>query len=433
MKELLDSLRNLDSDVKVIQADPTSVLYSAKSFAEIASLPNITPIPAEVLRGISDLGYTRPSKIQESALPLLLKNPAKSATNRLGKAENLIFQSQAGTGKTCAFAVNILSRVDPSQNVPQALVVTPTVLLCKQIVKVLEVMGKHTRCRVAPFFAGDRAERGAPVDPDVRPAGEPETDASGQFFQHVLVCTPGKLASELKRRSPRISPQHIKVVVLDEADHLVKDNFYDDVVQIMRGLSPMTQTVLLSATFDQELLDVSKELVPQPVNIITLPQSEVFLNDNVFQMYAECEDKFQVLERIIRAVQFDKMLIFTESRDDSQQLTIKLGQKQFPVNLVNGSVGKAEQTAILERFRTGKDKILVATNVLARGIDVDDVSLVIHYDLPVMQVFDQQGRSFLTADSATYVHRAGRTGRFGKKGVSICLLQRLLPVFPPNL
>lgn len=414
---VLEHVKAATDSIEVQQADPSSVLYSVKDFEEIAHLPNITQIPPAVMRGIKDLGYVRPSKIQEAAIPLLLKNPVASKANPLGKPENMIFQSQAGTGKTAAYAITILSRVDPSLHEPQALIVTPVFNLCLQSKRVIERMASHTGIRIQAVYGGQMQD-GVPVAPPPR------------YTAQVLVCTPGSLANEVKlvKARQRFDRNLIKVLVLDEADHLVDEQFLPDIKEILSKMPNMVQTILLSATFDQGLLELAEKLISRPLNRITLPQQEVCLT-NVKQLFAECvdapdHDKLSAIIAVIRSAQFGKMIIFVERRDDAMELATKLSSMGISVGALHGQFDRGLQDSILQRFRDGKDKVLVTTNILARGIDVAEVSLVVHYSLPQTQVSDERGRRCWMADCSTYVHRSGRTGRFGKRGVSLALVDQ---------
>eukprot|EP00051_Salpingoeca_urceolata_P028197 m.485570 g.485570 ORF g.485570 m.485570 type:complete len:540 (-) comp23873_c0_seq1:49-1668(-) len=405
-KEVKDSLLiEVDAaQIKVQQADPRSPLFSAKSWDELATMAHLQKIPPGVLQAIHELEFTKPSKIQESAIPLLLKNPQ----------ENLIFQSQAGTGKTAAFVITILSRVVPAEQNPQAIVVSPTKELAQQIKTVVESLAKHTPIKTICVYGGmDR------VNPPIVP--------------HVVVATPGKLADFLKPRPVHkrfFDPAKIRVLVIDEADQMIDSGFRDKMIAIKKPLSGNLQMILLSATFEDHLMTFAETYVPAPVNKIVLPKQEVSV-ENVKQMFIVCQGdagKFAALEAIYDNVSVGQTIIFAERKNTARQLQQRLQGSGHACSLLLGDMQIAEREQHMDRFRAGTDKVLIATNVLARGIDVRNISMVVNYDIPIKFVSGDYFAPCNPADPDTYLHRIGRTGRFGKKGSAITLIDANQPI-----
>lgn len=381
MKKVLRShLMNVKSEVEVLQRDPKSPLYSVRSFEEL----NLKP---ELLKGVYDMGFNKPSKIQETALPMLLADPPS----------NMIAQSQSGTGKTAAFALSMLSRIDISKQYPQALCLSPTFELAKQTGSVVEKMGKYmisSGLRVSYALRGSRLERGAKVD------------------DHIIIGTPGTLLDWILRfRS--FDPKKITIFVLDEADVMISTQGHQDQsIRIQKCLSKECQMLLFSATYEQQVMNFATSIIPDPV-IIRLRREEESL-DNIKQYYVMCysaEKKYEALANLYGVLTIGQSMVFCHTRKSASWLSQKMSQDGHAVGLLTGELDIEQRLNILNRFRDGKEKVLITTNVCARGIDVEQVTIVVNYDIPV----DQMNRP----DFETYLHRIGRTGRFGKKGLAI--------------
>ncbi|XP_061030327.1 ATP-dependent RNA helicase DDX19B isoform X2 [Eubalaena glacialis] len=331
------------------------------------------------------MGFNRPSKIQENALPLMLAEPP----------QNLIAQSQSGTGKTAAFVLAMLSQVEPANRYPQCLCLSPTYELALQTGKVIEQMGKfYPELKLAYAVRGNKLERGQKIS------------------EHIVIGTPGTVldwCSKLKF----IDPKKIKVFVLDEADVMIATQGHQDQsVRIQRMLPRNCQMLLFSATFEDSVWKFAQKVVPDP-NIIKLKREEETL-DTIKQYYVLCnsrDEKFQALCNIYGAITIAQAMIFCHTRKTASWLAAELSKEGHQVALLSGEMVVEQRAAVIERFREGKEKVLVTTNVCARGIDVEQVSVVINFDLPV----DKGGNP----DNETYLHRIGRTGRFGKRGLAV--------------
>ncbi|XP_077998714.1 ATP-dependent RNA helicase DDX19A-like [Glandiceps talaboti] len=378
-KALRDKLVNIKHEVEVLRKDPNSPLYSVKSFEELHLRP-------ELLKGVYGMGFNSPSKIQETALPMLLADPPK----------NMIAQSQSGTGKTAAFVLAMLSRVDTTTDYPQALCLAPTYELALQIGEVAEKMGSQI-----PGLGIRYAVKGEKLS------------RRDKICEHIIIGTPGTtLDWALKFKFFDISK--VRVFVLDEADVMIATQGHQDQsMRIkMRLNERICQMMLFSATYDEVVIKFAQGIIPDP-SIIRLRREEESL-DNIKQFYIECnsqDDKFEALANIYGTVSVGQAMIFCHTKRTAAWLAEKMSIEGHAVALLTGDLTVEQRVAVLNRFRDGKEKVLITTNVAARGIDVESVTVVVNFDIPV----DVNGH----ADCDTYLHRIGRTGRFGKSGLAL--------------
>lgn len=357
------------------QADPNSPLYSIKSFEDLGLHPDL-------LKGLYSMGFQKPSKIQERALPLLLQNPPR----------NMIGQSQSGTGKTAAFTLAMLSRIDFSKKITQAICLAPSRELARQIMSVVIAMGSFTPVTTA-YAIKDSVERGAKVD------------------AQVVVGTPGTLTDLLRKRA--IESREIKIFVVDEADNMLDQQGLGDQTLRVKNLVPRTcQIVLFSATFADNVRTFAAKFAPG-ANEIKLKQEELSV-EGIKQFYMDCaseDKKFDVLVELYSLLTIGQSIIFCKRRETADVIAKKMGEQGHQVVSLHGSKDATERDRVIDDFRDGKSKVLITTNVVARGIDILQVNMVVNYDLP------------MTADNKpdveTYLHRIGRTGRFGRKGISV--------------
>ncbi|XP_072282690.1 ATP-dependent RNA helicase DDX25 [Pyxicephalus adspersus] len=378
-KSLVESPHN----VEVLQRDPTSPLYSVKTFVELHLKP-------ELLQGVYAMGFNRPSKIQETALPMMLADPP----------QNLIAQSQSGTGKTAAFVLAMLSRVDPLKKFPQCICLSPTFELALQTGEVIEQMGKYCEgVKIVYAIRGNRPLKGTYID------------------AQIIVGTPGTVMDwcfKLKL----IHLEHIRVFVLDEADVMIGVQGYTDhSVRVKRAMPENCQMLLFSATFEDTVWCFAERIVPDP-NIIKLKKEEMTL-DNILQFYDACanrEQKLQALCNIYSTFTIAQAIVFCQTRKTAKWLACEMLKDGHMVELLSGELTVTDRAIIIQRFREGREKVLITTNVCARGIDVQQVSVVVNFDLPL----NTDG----LIDFETYLHRIGRTGRFGKKGIAITLVEK---------
>lgn len=369
------------NDLEIQRKDPNSPLYSVRSFEALNLKPSL-------LKGVYGMGFNAPSKIQETALPTLLADPP----------QNMIAQSQSGTGKTAAFVLAMLSRVDTSLNYPQVLCLSPTYELALQTGEVATKMSQFS-----PELTIRYAVRGEEI-----PRGSQITD-------HIIIGTPGKsLDWSIKFRFFDLSK--IKVFVLDEADVMIATQGHQDQsIRIQKKLSPSCQMMLFSATYDTDVMNFAENIISNPV-LIRLRREEESL-DNIKQYWVQCETseaKHAAISNIYGVITIGQAMIFCQTRKGATWLSDKLKKEGHAVALLSGDLSVDDRIRVLDRFRDGLEKILITTNVMARGIDVEQVTIVVNFDLPV----DVNNK----ADCETYLHRIGRTGRFGKHGLAINLV-----------
>ncbi|KAH6683249.1 putative ATP-dependent RNA helicase dbp5 [Halenospora varia] len=376
---LHDATYEVEVSLADLQGDPNNPLYSISSFDDLGINP-------QILKGLYSMNFKKPSKIQEKALPLLIRDPPT----------NMIAQSQSGTGKTAAFVITILSRLDYSQpNKPQALCLAPSRELARQIEGVVRSIGQFVEGLTIQAAVPGAVERGASVG------------------AMVVVGTPGTVMDLIKRR--QFDTSQMKVLCLDEADNMLdQQGLGDQCIRVKKMLGNVKQTLLFSATFPDEVMHYAKQFSPN-ANMIQLKRDELTVQ-GIKQMYMDCtgdEGKYETLAALYGLMTIGSSIIFVKKRETADGIAARLMKDDHHVVAVHGAFEGAERDRILEQFRTGRAKVLITTNVLARGIDVQSVSMVINYDIPM------KGRSDSEPDSETYLHRIGRTGRFGRVGVSI--------------
>ncbi|KAI5952740.1 DBP5 [Candida jiufengensis] len=357
-----------------LQADPNSPLYSVKSFEELG-------LKESLLKGLYSMKFNKPSKIQEKALPLLISNPPT----------NMIGQSQSGTGKTAAFSLTMLSRVDESIKAPQCICLAPTRELARQTMEVITTMGKFSKITYQLVV--------------------PESVERNKVDSQIIVGTPGIVNDFVNRRY--IDTRNIKVFVLDEADNMLDaQNLGDQCIRIKNKMPKTCQLILFSATFPQDVRRFAEKMVPN-ANSLELKQEELNV-DGIKQLYMDCnseQHKFEVLCELYGLLTIGSSIIFVERKNTADEVYLKMKHAGHKVSLLHGGLEHSERDRLIDDFREGRSKVLITTNVLARGIDIASVSMVVNYDLPTTP----QGQ----ADPSTYLHRIGRTGRFGRVGVSV--------------
>merc|ERR1712241_779053 len=363
------------NDLEIQRKDPKSPLYSVKSFEALNLKPSL-------LKGVYGMGFNAPSKIQETALPTLLADPP----------QNMIAQSQSGTGKTAAFVLAMLSRVNTSLKHTQVLCLSPTFELALQIGEVASKM-----CQFCPELTIRYAVRGE------------EIARGSKLDDHIIIGTPGKVL-DWSIKFKFFDLKKITVFVLDEADVMIATQGHQDQsIRIHKNLSAECQMLLFSATYDQNVMDFAENIVSNPVTIKLRREEESV--SNIKQYYVNCDNpdaKYRSIANIYGVI------TICHTRKTASWLVEKMTGEGHAVALLSGELSIDQRIQVLDRFRDGLEKILITTNVLSRGIDIEQVTIVVNFDLPV----DVNG----DADCETYLHRIGRTGRFGKHGLAINLV-----------
>ncbi|XP_049516962.1 DEAD-box helicase Dbp80 [Dermacentor silvarum] len=383
MRKILRSrLVHTSHAVEVQYKDPKSPLHSITTFEDLRLRP-------ELLRGVYDCGFDKPSKIQETVLPMLLADPPL----------NMIAQSQSGTGKTAAFILASLSRVDETQRYPQVLILSPTYELAVQTGNVAKKMAAWCpRITFSYAVRGNNYSRGEKIQ------------------DQVILGTPGKIVDwAFKFKFFELS--RIKVFVLDEADIMIAmHGHHDQCIRVHKRLSPSCQNMLFSATYGKDVMEFAEMIIFNPV-VIRLRKDEESL-ENVKQYYVVCsskEEKFWAISNIYGVLAIGQTIIFCHTRQEADWLARKLTEEGHAVGMLSGDLTIEERIAVLKDFRLGKKRVLITTNVCSRGIDVEQVTMVVNYDLPV----DMKGQ----ADCETYLHRIGRAGRFGKSAIAVSMVE----------
>jgi translation initiation factor 4A len=342
-------------------------------------------LPEEILRGVYANGFEKPSAIQQRGIV-----PIK-------EGRDILAQAQSGTGKTGTFVTGSLTRVDPELKQVQVLILAPVRELAQQIYNVGVQISK---------FMNDKkginvycATGGTPLRDDIR-----AIERGCQF----VIGTPGRVYDLMNRNV--LKRNHIKVLVMDEADQMLEDRFKEQVLCILeKGFPATTQVALFSATMDKDVIDVANTMLRNPVRIL-VDAKEVPL-DGIKQLYVELEMeswKFDVLCDLYTQLTISQALVYVNERKKAEMLAEKMTQQGFPLSVIHGEMDVNERKKRMTEFRTGEVRVMISTDMLARGIDVQQVSLVINYELPV--------------DIENYIHRIGRAGRFGRRGVTINLI-----------
>ncbi|KAH9938370.1 ATP-dependent RNA helicase FAL1 [Fomitopsis serialis] len=339
------------------------LIFESSEAVSVVSTFDDLGLKEDLLRGIYAYNFEKPSAIQQRAiLPII-------------QGRDVIAQAQSGTGKTATFSISILQSIDVTVRETQALVLSPTRELATQIQSVVLALGDYMN--------------------DIRKL---------EYGQHVVSGTPGRVFDMIRRRSLRT--RNIKMLVLDEADELLNKGFKDQIYDVYRYLPPATQVVLLSATLPYDVLEMTTKFMTDPVRILVKRDELTLEGIKQFFVAVEKEDwKFDTLCDLYDTLTITQAVIFCNTRRKVDWLTEKMRAANFTVSSMHGEMVQKERDAIMAEFRSGTSRVLITTDVWARGIDVQQVSLVINYDLP--------------ANRENYIHRIGRSGRFGRKGVAI--------------
>jgi len=334
----------------------------------------------DLLRGIYAYGFEKPSAIQQRAIiPCVL-------------GKDVIAQAQSGTGKTATFSISVLQKLEVENRRCQALLLAPTRELAQQIQKVVVALGDYMKIECMACIGGTL------VREDMRKL---------EAGVHVVVGTPGRVFDMINRRA--LGVDSMRQFVLDEADEMLSRGFKDQIYDIFRLLPSTTQVILLSATMPMDVLDVTKRFMREPIRILVKKEELTLEGIKQFYISVEREEwKLDTLCDLYETLTITQAVIFCNTRRKVDWLTEKMHGRDFTVSAMHGDMTQQERDVIMREFRTGSSRVLITTDLLARGIDVQQVSLVINYDLPT--------------NRENYIHRIGRGGRFGRKGVAINFL-----------
>lgn len=333
-----------------------------------------------LLKGIYGYGFESPSAIQSRAIMQIISG------------KDIIAQAQSGTGKTATFSIGMLQVIDPNSKECQALILSPTRELASQSQNVISHLGGYMNIRSHACVGGKN------VGQDIQKL---------QQGQHVISGTPGRVLDVLKRR--QLNPRNCKMLILDEADELILKGFKDQIYEIYKMLPSTIQVVIVSATMSKEVMGITNKFTTDPIKIL-VKRDDISL-EGISQYYIQCEQeawKFDTLCDLYDNLTITQAVIFCNTRVKVNWLADQMKKANFVVVAMHGDMKQEERDVVMNDFRLGNSRVLITTDVWARGIDVQQVSLVVNYDLPL--------------DKENYIHRIGRSGRFGRKGVAINLL-----------
>jgi ATP-dependent RNA helicase DeaD len=334
-------------------------------------------IDERVLRALSDAGYEAPSPIQAAAIPPLMEG------------RHLVGLAQTGTGKTAAFAIPILSRIDLSQRAPQALILAPTRELALQVAEAFGRYAHHIPgLHVLPIYGGQ--SYGVQLSALRRGA-------------HVIVGTPGRVIDHLEKKTLDLS--QLRFLVLDEADEMLQMGFQEDVETILATTPEDKQVALFSATMPAQIRRISKKYLTDAAEITVANKTVTAANTRQRYIYVGHQQKLDALTRVLEVESFEAMIVFVRTKQATEELAERLRSRGFSAAAINGDLAQAQRERTIGQLKSGALDILVATDVAARGLDVERISHVVNYDIP--------------HDSESYVHRVGRTGRAGRSGEAL--------------
>ncbi len=337
------------------------------------------PLSQEIINGIEELGFRNLFPIQAQAIMPLLEG------------KDVIGQAQTGTGKTAAFGIPMVERLNPKIKSVQGLVLEPTRELAVQVAEHISRIGKYASFKVLPIYGGK------PIQKQIYAL---------ERGVHIVVGTPGRIIDHLKRGTLDLAS--VKVVVLDEADRMLDMGFIDDIEYILSNVPTNRQTSLFSATIDQSVMNVCDRYMKNPEKILVSKDEIALTQMDQYYMVVNPKSKFQILCNILDENHIEKAIIFCKTRTGTSMLADRLWRRRYDAKPLHGGFTQAQRDSVSNSFRKGRLKFLVATDVAARGLDIQGITHIINYDIPL--------------DALVYFHRIGRTARMGGEGTAITLV-----------
>lgn len=335
----------------------------------------------DILKAITEMGYASPMPVQEKVIPHLLNENS-----------DVVALAQTGTGKTAAFGLPVLQRIDTKLRRPQALILSPTRELCLQIGSDLADYSKYIdNLKVLPVYGGSS------IESQIRALKE---------GVQIIVATPGRLIDLIKRNTVKM--EHVHTVILDEADEMLNMGFVDDINEILSNVPENRKMLLFSATMPTEIAKIAKNYMHDPQEFVIGTRNEGAENVRHIYYLVQARDKYLALKRIADHNPNIYGIIFCRTKRDTQEIADKLIEDGYNADSLHGDLSQAQRDTVMKKFRERNLQLLVATDVAARGLDVNDLTHVINYGIP--------------DDIATYTHRSGRTGRAGKTGISVAII-----------
>jgi ATP-dependent RNA helicase DeaD len=345
-----------------------------KNFEEMGFTPGI-------LKAINELGFEEPMPVQKKVIPLMLADQC-----------DIIALAQTGTGKTAAFGLPLVQTTDPESHKTQTVILCPTRELCMQITGDLADYSKYTgKLKILAVYGG------ASIDNQIRAL---------KAGVHIIVATPGRLIDLIGRGAAKLGS--VNTVILDEADEMLNMGFLDSINEILEEVPEGRRTLLFSATMSQEIATIARKYMNEPVEITIGTKNSSAENVSHVYYLVHAKDKYKVLKRLADSEPGIYGIIFCRTRKETQEIASKLIEDGYNADALHGDLSQAQRDVVMQKFRVRNLQLLVATDVAARGLDVDDLTHIINYNLP--------------DDNEVYTHRSGRTGRAGKKGISVSLI-----------
>ena len=334
----------------------------------------------ELLKGVYLYGFKNPSKIQ-------IKGISAISTGR-----DCLLQSQSGTGKTGTYLLGVLNQIDLKKKYCQILVMVPTRELAEQVVYVCSSFIKYTNIRMASCIGGTNIEH----------------NINTLKYANIIIGTTGRIEHMLKVKYIKLT--NLRCLVLDEADTMLSFGFKEQILEILKYTNKKVQKCLLSATVPKLIIDLSKNLMDKPINVLLKSEDVAVKAIKQYYLDTEIEDyKFDILLDLYKLISTSQTIIFCNTIRKIKWIAENLQKKNFPITIMHGKMTYSERAQTVNDFRTGKTRLLLTTDLLSRGIDIPNVNLVINYDIP--------------GNKETYIHRIGRSGRFGKVGVAITFIK----------
>jgi len=337
-------------------------------------------INENVLRGVYGHGFEKPSQIQIDAIPIILEG------------KDVVAQAQSGTGKTGAFSIGSLCRIEPSNNTIQCLIIVPTRELADQVYKVITDISSYTNITTLKVIGGTNVSM-CREELNKNP--------------HIIIGTPGRILDMINRGY--LPTVDIISLILDEADEILSYGFKDCIQDIIKSLSKTSQICLFSATLPDEIMELTKNFMDDPVKVLV--KKEQLTLEGIQQFYINVKHndwKYGVITDLYDTINVGQCIIYINSKNKIEEVYDKLIADNFPVGYISGNRSVEERNDVMNQFRSGTLRILISSDLLSRGIDIQQLSLVINYDIP--------------REKETYIHRIGRSGRYGRKGVAINLI-----------
>jgi len=337
-------------------------------------------INENILRGVYSYGFEKPSTIQQRSIPEIIKG------------YDIISQAQSGTGKTGAYVIGLLNKIDPSIKKTECLILLPTHELVNQVYDVMTEISKYMNINILKLIGGTNIS---------------ECIQNLSLKPEILIGTPGRVLDMIQRG--HIVSSDLKILVLDEADEILSYGFKDTIYNIIISISKKCQICLFSATLPDDILDLTQKFMNNPQKILV--KNEELTLEGIQQFYVKVKDnnwKYDIITDLYDVINVNQCIIYINSKIKINEIYQRFLEDNFPVSYISGDRSSEDRKKIMEEFRSGKIRILLSTDLLSRGIDIQQLSLVINFDLP--------------REKETYIHRIGRSGRYGRKGIAINLI-----------